>query len=215
MGKVTDSLLSGTRGRTGRIVVTNTKGVEISRMRPRRSSRQATPKQQLVKDRFNLALRLIQGYKSMAKIYFGKRNGLRSPYNNAMSNVLKAVEMDSQNLQLAINYRNIEFTRGDLLEVQPISFASESELNITFNWMNNAVDVLDETDQLVIMYAEDSIENAQTVTVQTPVTRADESFSLQVLPKYQNVELHLWMAFISPSSGQASNSVYLGKVLVQ
>ena len=49
MGKITDSLLSGTRGRTGRIVVSNIEGHEISRMRPRKSNRISTPKQQVIK----------------------------------------------------------------------------------------------------------------------------------------------------------------------
>jgi len=35
MGKVTDSVLGGTKGRTGRIVIANVFGKEISKMRPR------------------------------------------------------------------------------------------------------------------------------------------------------------------------------------
>lgn len=61
MGKITDSLLSGTRGRTGRIVVSNIEGNEISRMRPRKTNRIPTPKQQVIKNRFNFAVQFIQG----------------------------------------------------------------------------------------------------------------------------------------------------------
>ncbi|MGV0919310.1 hypothetical protein ACTS94_02810 [Empedobacter falsenii] len=57
--------MSGTRGRKGRIIVSNVDGVQISCMRPRKANRIATPKQQLVKDRFNFASRFIQGYKTM------------------------------------------------------------------------------------------------------------------------------------------------------
>ncbi|WP_291115505.1 hypothetical protein [Empedobacter sp. UBA7248] len=36
-------------------------------MRPRKANRIATPKQQLVKDRFNFASRFIQGYKTLVE----------------------------------------------------------------------------------------------------------------------------------------------------
>ena len=67
MGKITDSLLSGTRGRTGRIVVSNIEGNEISRVRPRKSNRIATPKQQVIINRFNFAVQMMKGYKTLAK----------------------------------------------------------------------------------------------------------------------------------------------------
>lgn len=35
MGKVIDSIISGTSGRTGRIVIANVNGYEISRIRPK------------------------------------------------------------------------------------------------------------------------------------------------------------------------------------
>ena len=39
MGKVTDSLISGSSGRTGRVVVANVNGIEILKIRPKKSSK--------------------------------------------------------------------------------------------------------------------------------------------------------------------------------
>ena len=42
MGKIYDSLLSGSSGRTGRVVIANINGHEISRIRPRKRTKTPT-----------------------------------------------------------------------------------------------------------------------------------------------------------------------------
>lgn len=182
MGKITDSLLSGTRGRTGRIVVSNIEGHEISRIRPRKSNRIPTPKQQVIKNRFNFAVQFIQGYKTLAKTYYGKRSGLKSPYNQAMSNLLQAISCDMDNLTFSIHYNDIQFTKGNLLEPQPVNVTADDPLSATITWTNNATELVDKNDTLVILYAEDGSTKAQSIVVQTTVKRSEESYVLQFLP---------------------------------
>lgn len=43
MSKLDDSLLSGSRGRTGRLVVANVNGIEILKVRPRKSKKKRFP----------------------------------------------------------------------------------------------------------------------------------------------------------------------------
>lgn len=214
MGKITDSLLSGTRGRTGRIVVSNIDGIEISRMRPRRTNRTSTPKQQVIKERFNFASRFIQGYKTLIKSYYGKRIGLKSPYNQAMSNLLQAIPCDMNLLEYTINYDKIQFTKGSLLEVQPLNVNSDDPLTVTINWINNATIEVNENDTLVVLYAEDGNDKSQTNLVQTTAKRKTSTYQLQLLPKFQGVSIHIWMSFISELKQEASNSIYLGQILV-
>lgn len=214
MGKITDSLLSGTRGRTGRIVVSNIEGHEISRMRPRKSNRIPTPKQQVIKNRFNFAVQFIQGYKTLAKTYYGKRSGLKSPYNQAMSNLLQAISCDMDTLTFSIQYTNIQFTKGNLLEPQPLNVTADDPLSATITWTNNAIELADQNDALIIMYAEDDSTKAQSTVVQTTVKRSEETYTLQFLPKYQGADVHVWMSFISVIKQEASSSIYLGQVTV-
>ena len=114
MGKVYNSLLSGTSGLTGKIVVVNMNGVEISRSRPRRNPNNFTKKQKLAQVKFKMANQFLAGYKSLAINYFGKKKGLSSPYNQAMSNLLKAIEIKDEDLSFKINYDLISFSRGEL-----------------------------------------------------------------------------------------------------
>ena len=214
MGKITDSLLSGTRGRTGRIVVSNIEGHEISRMRPRKSNRISTPKQQVIKNRFNFAVQFIQGYKTLAKTYYGKRSGLKSPYNQAMSNLLQAISCDMDTLTFSIQYNNIQFTKGNLLEPQPVNITADDPLSATITWVNNATELVDQNDVLIIMYAEDDSTKAQSTVVQTAVKRSEETYTLQFLPKYQGTDVHVWMSFLSVIKQDAAPSIYLGQVTV-
>ncbi|MBF0596814.1 MAG: hypothetical protein KBT36_04360 [Kurthia sp.] len=214
MGKITDSLLSGTRGRTGRIVVSNIQGHEISRMRPRKTARTATPKQQLVKERFNFAVKFIQGYKTVVKEYYGKRVGLKSPYNVAMSNLLKSIKLDVTDLTFSVNHEEIMFTKGNLLEPQPSSITSDDPLTVNVNWMDNSTDTLDENDILYVMYAEENQDKLLSTVVKTTALRKDESVAFQLLPKFQGVDLHIWVSFVNPILQEASNSIYLGLVTV-
>lgn len=214
MGKITDSILSGTRGRTGRIVVTYVNGVEISRMRPRRNDRKASPKQQLIQERFNWATRFIQGYKSFVKFYYGKKNGLKSTYNQAMGSLLQAVSCNMTLLEFEIDYDKIQFSKGNLLQPQPLSISSEEPSSFTLNWLNNAMYEDEENDTLVILYAEDGIDKSQSFLMQTNVKRSSETYQMEVLPKFQGEFLHVWMSFISENNQDASNSVYVGKIQI-
>ena len=64
MGKLSDSLLSGSSGRTGRVVVANVAGTEILRVRPRKRTSPPTPKQVLIQKRMKDAYDFILSYKS-------------------------------------------------------------------------------------------------------------------------------------------------------
>lgn len=50
MSKLTDSLLSGSSGRVGRLVVANVSGVEILKHRPKKRTKPPTPKQSLIQN---------------------------------------------------------------------------------------------------------------------------------------------------------------------
>ena len=150
----------------------------------------------------------------MAKTYYGKRSGLKSPYNQAMSNLLQAISCDMDTLTFSIQYNNIQFTKGNLLEPQPLNVTADDPLSATITWTNNAIELADQNDVLIIMYAEDDSTKAQSTVVQTAVKRSEETYTLQFLPKYQGTDVHVWMSFLSVIKQDAAPSIYLGQVTV-
>lgn len=214
MGKVIDSIISGTSGRTGRIVIANVNGYEISRIRPKKSTKAPSPKQALIKDRFNKAVLFIASYREYVKAFFGTKVSLRSTYNAAMSNVINAFQCDMENLEIIPNYHQIQFSKGKGIDPQPLAISSPTPLTIVIEWLDNGAGTIAETDYMVALFAEDNDLNVGTLFFQTTSIRADISHEFTLLPRYQDKELHVWIAFVNADNLFASNSAYIGKIKV-
>lgn len=76
MSKLNDSLLLGSSGRTGRLVVANVNGTEILRVRARKSTKPVSPKQELIWTRMKTYYAFLESYKNYASAFFGVRVGL-------------------------------------------------------------------------------------------------------------------------------------------
>ena len=95
MGKIYDSLLSGTSGRTGRIVVANMFGNEFTKIRPRKRTSAPSAKQLLIYQRMRLSAEFMQSYRPYACNHFGRRIGMKSCYNLAMTNLMMAMRLQT------------------------------------------------------------------------------------------------------------------------
>ena len=214
MGKINDSLLSGTSGRTGRIVVANLFGYEFTRIRPRRRSGPPTPNQALIQNRMAIAAIFMMNYRSFACKYFGKRVGLRSPFNNAFSNLLDAYEIDFNNETIELRHEAVMFAKGSLLNLIPQSLSSPGNYAFKLDWTDNAGSNTDrQSDQLQILYA--GTNDTEATLLNNVAQRDAETVTINLLPKYANADVHVWAAFIDPQSSTASNSVYLGIVTIE
>ncbi len=67
-----------------------------------------------------------------------KRAGLKSPYNQAMANLLQSMPCNMDTLTFSIDYDAIQFTKGNLLEPQPVNVIADDPLSVTITWTNNA-----------------------------------------------------------------------------
>lgn len=212
MGKVTDSLISGSSGRTGRVVVANVNGIEILKIRPKKSSKPSSDKQNLIKDRFNKSIFFMESYKEYAKQFFGTKKGLASRYNQAAGVVLKALECDMDNYTITPNYAKIQFSKGIGLRPQPTAISSPQALKIQIDWEDNSLGGPSQDDQLVVLVAEDQNLEAETLFYYTQTTRGEQTHQITLLPRYQNKEMHLWIAFVDTNEMYASNSIYIGSI---
>lgn len=214
MGRVTDSIIAGTTGRTGRVVVANIDGIEISRIRPKRTSKPISAKQNLVQQRFNQAITFISSYKEYAKRFYGTRAKMKSSYNQAMGSVMKGLTLDMDNLTIIPFYNRIQFSKGIGIKPLPMAISSPEAFKIQIDWDNNASGADAENDYLVILLAEDVELDSETIFLEPVVQRKDLTYEFSLLPRYQNKEMHVWMAFVNEDNLFASNSTYIGAVLV-
>ncbi len=180
MGSVTNSILSGTSGRTGRVVIANIHGVEVSRARPVMRSSSTEP-QTAHRELFRFAAAFLGLYKSFARLFFGKRKGLVTPYNQAQANVLENIQLAGD--EVIINYSQVLISKGNLLEMIPESISS------SFVYMPSRRD-----GQFFSGVA----------------ARQAGSATVNMLPFYAGEEVHVWATFTDEAATAACNSRYMG-----
>ncbi|MGJ7033236.1 DUF6266 family protein [Niabella hirudinis] len=208
MGRVTNSILSGTSGRTGRIIIANVHGVEISRIRPVKRSSSTDP-QIAHRELFSFAVAFLALYKSFARLFFGKRKGLITPYNQAQANVMENIQFSGRDV--VINYNQVLISKGNLLEMIPGSISAGAAQAVTVTWVNNAPPASSNENDLCSVF------------IYMPARRDGQFFSgvaarlagtatVNMLPLYAGEEVHVWATFTDEGATAACNSKYMGSV---
>lgn len=213
MGKLQDSLLSGSSGRTGRLVVANFAGTEILRVRPRKRTGDPTPKQALVQNRMKLSYDFILPYKNYAAKYFGTRSGMKSRYNYAITNILNAYKIDFDALTITLMFNEIEFSRGNLLAAIPTGLSSPVAGSLVIDWFDNSAAEPERlTDQLQLLYFAD--DELKPIFMENIAERQDATQSISVPPNLIGKTVHVWIAFRDVLLTDVSSSSYVGSVLI-
>lgn len=213
MGKLSDSLLSGSYGRTGRLVVANLAGTEILRARPRRRSGAPSAKQALVQQRMKRSYDFISAYKHYAKQYFGTRIGMKSPYNLAMTNILAAMKLNYATSTVEPAYQEIEFSRGSLLTAIPTAVSTPAAATFQVQWFNNSGGNPDrEADQLQLLYYAEG--DLKPVLLENAAVRLDTLLDVALPPAFTGKTVHVWIAFRSDDLMSVSVSSYAGSIVI-
>ena len=213
MGKLYDSLLSGSSGKIGRVVVANLFGTEVLRKRPRRRTSEPTAKQVLVQQRMSLSYDFISPYKEFAKTYFGNRVGMKSPYNLALTNVMKAYKLDFNLMEINPEYSEIEFTRGSLMAALSTGLTSTVANTFTVEWFDNSGgDPEREIDRLQVLFKAEN--ETKPILMENAGTRVDGTAEIPVPMGMVGKTVHVWISFISDDLSQAATSAYAGSVVI-
>lgn len=211
MGKLYDSLLSGTSGRTGRIVVANVSGNEISRIRPRKRTSQPTAKQLLVQNRMKKCALFMQSYRGYACKYYGIRTGMKSSYNLAMTNLMDNFKINYTDASIIPNYPMLSFSKGNLLAPIPLTLNLASASTLEISWQDNAAGNADREDdfaQIVVAAEGEDL----SIFVENAAKRSDTYYTVNLPINFQNKTIHIWIAFRTENGELASNSQYAGTV---
>lgn len=213
MGKIEDSLLAGISGRTGRIVVVNLFGTEITRSRPRKSRLPPSAKQKLVQTRMRLAANFMASYKGYASLFYGTRMGTKSCYNQAMANLLLNFVIDFDAKTIVPNYPEMGFSKGNLLAPVLTGLTAVAGSKLTLTWQDNSGGVPERATDLaqILIAIED---RTGTLFLENACLRSEESFSVTLPLDLIGKKVHVWLAFRNEEKTLVSNSSYLGQLLL-
>jgi len=211
MGKLYDSLLSGTSGRTGRIVVANVFGNEITRIRPKKRTSPPTAKQLMVQNRMKRCAEFMQSYKAYACRHFGNRSGMKSIYILAMTNLMENFKINYIDSIITPDYTAISFSRGNLLAPVPLTLNLASASTLEISWQDNAAGNADRKDDFAQILLAAESENLS-FFVENAAKRSDASYTVNLPVNFQTKPLHIWMAFRTEDGDMVSNSQYAGRI---
>ncbi|QOW10576.1 hypothetical protein Q73A0000_09420 [Kaistella flava (ex Peng et al. 2021)] len=213
MGKLIDSLLLGSSGRIGRLVVVNIPGNEILRSRPRKKLKEFTARQLLIQARMRKSYHFLLSYKEFAKVHFGQRTGMKSCYNQALSNVLNTFKLDYVLNEVTPVYSEIEFARGSLRSIVPTGLTSPLPLSMNLTWYENSGgDPLRKTDEVQLLFIAEG--ELKPVFIENIALRLDTTVDIPLSPHFQGKTVHVWLAFRSADCSQVSSSSYAGSVII-
>ncbi|MBO9593352.1 MAG: hypothetical protein J7599_10630, partial [Niabella sp.] len=183
-------------------------GVEISRIRPLKRNAITEP-QVAHRELFRFAVAFLGLYKSFARLFFGKRKGLATPYNQAQANVMENIQLSGTDV--IINYSMVLISKGALLEMIPGSISAGAAQAITVTWTNNAAsDSSNENDLCSVFVYMPSRRDGQFFN--GVAARRAGTATVNMLPLYAGEEVHVWATFTDAEATVACNSKYMGSV---
>ncbi len=212
MGRINDSsILAGSTGRTGRVVVATVNGLQYSRIRPKKHTTGPTEKQALIQQRMKDTVTFMESYKQYACKYFGRRVGAKSAYNQAMANILDNLEIDFEQKTITPIYEYIAFSKGTLLPPIPTSISLSETNKLIINWEDNSAgDTERENDLLQVLLVPEG--SMITYFAENATTRSAQTYGYSLYGPLIGKTLHVYFAFKSADQKQASTSVYAGSI---
>ena len=212
MAKLINSLLSGSSGKIGQIVVVQLGDQEIIRALPKKRAGSSV-EQLLVQHRMKMVYAFLSGYGNYARKFFGQKVGVRSCYNFAMTSILKAFKLDYENNRLDPVYSEIEFSSGSLLPPVPAQLTSAEPEWLTLTWVDNAAGNPERaTDQVQLLYCVGGEKTP--VFIENAARRSDAVFTLALPPGLSGKTLHVWMAFRNVAQTEVSDSAYCDSLVI-
>ncbi len=187
-------------------------GHEFSKIRPRKRTSPPSLKQQLIQLRMKKCAEFMQSFRNYACLYYGKRIGMKSCYNLAMTNLMTNFIIDYVTETITPQYPFISFSKGSLLAVVPLTLTLDTPETLTVTWQDNsAANPERSTDWLQILIA--AKDEPLTFFIENAAQRDAATYAANVPVQMQGKELYVWLAFRDTAGELVSNSVYAGSIV--
>ena len=212
MGTITKGILGGFSGKVGTVIGLNWRGKDIMRSLPRKSKRMPTEPQLMQRTRFAIAARFLTPVSFILKNYFGQGQGEKSRRNLAMSyHITDAVAGSFPDYE--IDLERVMMTKGELLGIQNATVDPAAGAALKINWVDNANQGnAKDTDQLlVVVYnpEKELFEVRQNVALRSAATA-----TVELPDNYVGDTVVCYLSFISEDGKKATNSIYMGEMVV-
>lgn len=216
MGKIADGLDGALSGKVGNHVYYNMFGETRVRMKPSKRTGKKTKKEKSNTGGFakvQAFMKPLSEYLRIGYKDFGTKTG---GYKGAVSYALNhAVEGDHTHRY--VNPEKVRVCGGELHFPESVDMVLEADHFLRFNWSTEIGGNGHGQDQVFMLAyspAEDKGNNGKHVCQPTGAFRVNGTDGLQLKPKKNEIEYHVYLGFIARDRSSQAHSVYLGKVTI-
>lgn len=212
MAKFKNGINGPFSGKIGTVVGASCRGVDYGRSLPSKSTKPATPAQQLQRDKFKLLMGWLRPLTELISIGFQMLKGAKTPMNSAISYHLKEAVKEEQG-ELSIDFSKAIFSRGELLISWVLEVLCLAGSLLRISWQNAAEHPLSKGDDLMnfIVY---NPNKEEFVTFEGVAKREDGVTELKLPDNFVEDTVHCWVSYVNLQGDAVSTSNYLGEMLV-
>ncbi|MES2828141.1 MAG: DUF6266 family protein [Bacteroidota bacterium] len=214
MGIIKSGILGGFRNKTGDVVGSKWRTLDIIKGLPRINGKPASKKQALHRSKFKLVTEFCSWMSELVDVGYKNLSNTDTPMNVAVAYHLKdAVINDDENFRL--DYSKIAFSQGRLLLPRAMSAIVTNPSEILISWSNYGSEgkYQDDTDIISVMVYNQALH--EFVTVKSRVVRSAETLVLSLPAEFSGEVVHVYAAFNSTiTTNLVSMTEYLGEVAV-
>jgi hypothetical protein len=211
MGKLSNGILGGFRGKVGPVVGTQWKGIEVIRSRPPGKRHKSSEDQLKQQAKMSLMTSFISPLSTFLNSTYQSVTVRMSCFNRALSFNMRDAIIGNYP-EFRINYPYVILGMGDLRNVETPNVSSYSEGRLTFSWRDNSNEgSARATDQsFAAVYCE--LLKQWRAWNHGPQRNAG-SYTLDV-SAFSGKAVHTYIGFLSADAKFVTTSLYAGSIII-
>ena len=213
MAKYGKGILGSFTGAVGNVVGATWNGIPYMRSKPAQVNDRNSEKQRAQRQRFRLITGFLRKVKPVIELGFARGAAHQTPINRAASyNLRNAITGEYPDQE--IDFTRLLVARGDLTPPEQASAESTAAGEVTFTWDDNSESGSAQTDDTAMVLAYSPEKEEAVFRVEETAERQDGSYTLNLPSGMQDETVECYLAFVTSDNRMASDSVYLGSVVV-
>jgi hypothetical protein len=198
MATINKGILGGISGTIGNVVGSNWNGIDVLRTLPASYTDAGTETQVAQRYKFTAVLNFLKPLTEIVRIGYNDYAVKMSAFNAAFCNTIKNA-VTGTSPDFAIDYPNVQLTRGNLENTSSSSVSSTLAATVTLTWDTTVTGYLAKADDNVLAVVFNPTRN-QAVYSMNQAIRSAGTLAVDVPAFFSGDTVHVYLSFASASS---------------
>ena len=206
MARIEQGILGPFSGKVGEVIGSSWKGIPYIKARPTQFHDAKTPRQLTHRMKLQTAHGFARSIKHIIEIGFRNVTGTQTPYNNAVSYLMKNA-LVGEYPEVGIDPSKVLISQGILAGAENCSVSIENNDTIAFSWGEASSEGKASTEDQAILLAYNFTRQQG---ISNSVCRKDKKGSIKIPQNWKDDSIACYIFFASVTNKDVSNSKYLG-----